>query len=74
MYEYDHFVCSAFDLPMELNTRGKDNWRLHTCEPVMQQTHDGSLDIYSFVVMDRIVLSEEEQKAAEGPGAMGMVG
>lgn len=74
MYEYDHFMCYPINLNEELNRRGKDNWRLHTCEPVAQQLQDGEIEVYSFVVMDRIVISEEEQAAAEGPGAMGMVG
>lgn len=74
MYEYVSFMCGADVLERHLNGYGKDNWRLHTCEPITRQLRDGSLELLSFVVMDRIVISEEEQAAAEGPGAMGMVG
>ncbi len=74
MYEYIHFMCSADVLDRRLNGYGKDNWRLHTCEPVMHQNFDGSVEWRSFIVMDRIVISEEDQAAVEGPGAMGMVG
>ncbi len=64
--EYVHFVCPQGELNDKLNDLGKDAWRLCTCEPLVRQSPDGSVEVYAFVVMDHVAYSaEDQQKQAE---------
>lgn len=58
MFQYKYFTESVLTLDGTLNYWGAEGWRLHTCEPVTDKFGYRA----AFVVMDRLVVSEEDEQ------------
>lgn len=66
-YEYKVFLLRQGELQGNLNSLGATGWRLHTCEPML----DNGCMMFT-VVMDRVVETSEEQRGE--PQAMAVRG
>jgi hypothetical protein len=63
-FDYKTFVTSPEDLEPKLKEHGKDNWRLHTCEPFVILGLGGVGTPHVLVVMDKVF---EDRPAPSAP-------
>ncbi len=69
IFQYVTFVCEQTELQTMLTEHGLNGWRLHTCDPVVTVGPQGSGLLNAFVVMDKFIDEEEDQRVVDDDDA-----
>ncbi len=68
-FQYLTFVCDQTQLQAMLTQYGLEEWRLHTCDPVVTLGPQGSGMLNAFVVMDKFIDEAEDPQGVDNEDA-----